>query len=282
MAEIIRAYDNGNRPIIDGRGLLGLTYFNLLRLDAGAETALAVPGFETVYVVLSGNCDIRAGDRTFEGVGRRADLWSGKADSVYAGLAPVDIRANADGTEIAVAGGRWETPFDPFRVPPEEVDLVEVGSNETKTRRRIYHILGHNAAGRAGNLLVSELYADEGCWSGYPPHKHDEAQGEEETPFEEAYHYRFRPESGFGAQIVFQSDGASEAFMTRNGDTILLDRGYHPTVTSPGHEEYIFTILVGKQGRSLVQYFHDDHRHLMDRFPGVAQMREKFRQPEKS
>jgi len=279
VAEIIRAHDNNNLPIIDGTGLLGLTYFNVLRLHAEEETTLAVPGFETVYVVLSGNCDIQAGNKTFKNIGQRKDLWSGKADSVYTGLAPAAVRANVDDTEIAVAGGRCEAPFDPFRISPEEVDLVEVGSNETKTRRRIYHILGHNAAGRAGNLLVSELYADEGCWSGYPPHKHDEAQGAEETPFEEAYYYRFRPETGFGAQIVFYPNGAPEAFMTRNGDTILLDRGYHPTVTSPGHDEYIFTILVGKEGRSLVQFFHEDHRHLMDRFPGVAKMREKFRQP---
>ena len=51
--------------------------------------------------------------------------------------------------------------------------------------------------------------------------------------------------------------------MTRHGDTFLLDRGYHPTVTSPGHEEYIFTILVGKSQRGLVQHFKEDYHYLM-------------------
>ena len=41
--------------------------------------------------------------------------------------------------------------------------------------------------------------------------------------------------------------------MTREGDTFCFDSGYHPTATSPGHAEYIFTILVGKTQRSLVQ-----------------------------
>ena len=59
--------------------------------------------------------------------------------------------------------------------------MVEVGSADTHSRRRIFHILGQNAAGRAGRLLVSELYGDAGCWSGYPPHKHDMERAPEET-----------------------------------------------------------------------------------------------------
>jgi len=65
--------------------------------------------------------------------------------------------------------------------------------------------------------------------------------------------------------------------MTRNGDTVAFDTGFHPTVTSPGHAEYIFTILVGKTQRSLVQHFNAAHRHLMDKIPGIAAMREKFK-----
>ena len=84
--------------------------------------------------------------------------------------------------------------------------MVDVGSPETKSHRRIFHILGHNGAGRSGNLLVSELYADEGCWSGYPPHKHDTDDGEVETAHEEVYHYRFNPPTGFGAQYCYEKD----------------------------------------------------------------------------
>ena len=279
MPAFIRRYDNRNHPIVTERtGVLSLTYFNLVRLARGEEYREAVEGFETVYVVLSGKSDIEVNGQSFPGIGKRPDLWSGQADSVYATTgAIVRVHANQDGTEIAVAGGRCDREFPPFRVTPEEVDMVDVGSAETRSHRRIYHILGHNAAGRAGNLLVSELYADEGCWSGYPPHKHDEERGVEETAFEEMYHYRFLPQTGFGAQLCFQPDGSSQCFMTRNGDTFLLDRGYHPTVTSPGHEGYIFTILVGKHRRSLVQYFTEEHRHLMGKIPGIQDMVDKFK-----
>lgn len=282
---LLRAQDNANRPLVEpGRGRLALSYFNLLRLHAGEAHILAVPGCELVCVVLAGSADITAGGQSFPAVGRRPSIWDGPADSVYAGTAgPVTVRALQEGTEIAVAGSVCAQSFVPFRVAPEEVTMVEVGSAATHSRRRIFHILGQNAAGRAGRLLVSELYADNGCWSGYPPHKHDTERPPEETAFEEIYHYRFRPETGFGAQFCYEEQAGNpeaavpQVVMTRHGDTFLVDRGYHPTVASPGHEGYIFTILVGKHQRSLVQSFEPPHRHLMDKIPGIQAMRDKFK-----
>ena len=278
MQSHIGAYDNGNQPVLDtDNPLVPLIYFNLVRLDAGQEAAISVPGFETMHVVLSGCADARIDGEDFPAVGRRQTIWSGQADSVYAPTgADVRLRALTDGTEVAVAGGRCDRRYAAFRVAPEDVDMVDVGSPETKSRRRIYHILGQNGRGRAGNLLVSELYCDEGCWSGYPPHKHDTAR-DGETAHQEVYHYRFRPETGFGAQYRWVEGEAPQVAMTRHGDTFVIDRGYHPTVTSPGHEEYIFTILVGRDQRSLVQHFHERHAHLMDAIPGIANMREKFK-----
>jgi len=279
MSDLIRQFDNRNQPIIaPNMGILSATYFNLVRLGRGEEYRARVEGVETLYAVLSGNMDLEVNGTVFRDVGRRKDIWSGNADSVYVTTgASVRVRANQDGTEVAVAGGICDRTFSPFRVLPDEVEMVDVGSPETRSRRRIFHLLGQNGLGRAGNLLVSELYCDDGCWSGYPPHKHDEDRRTAETAHEEMYHYRFRPESGFGAQLCFQPDGSSQCFMTRNGDTFLLDRGYHPTVTSPGHEEYIFTILVGKQRRGLVQHFNEDYDYLMGKIPGIQDMVDKFK-----
>lgn len=280
MPKLIRARDNRHAPIIEaGAGDATLTYFNLLKLHAGEAVTLDVPRCELLCVVLSGRADIAACAQEFKNIGRRHDIWDGPADSVYCGTCPrVTVRALREGTEVAVAGGRCEQPFAPFRITPEEVEMVDVGSKETHSHRRIFHILGQNARGRAGCLLVSELYADDGCWSGYPPHKHDTERPPEETDFEEIYHYRFRPESGFGAQICYGENGTEPvAVMTRHGDTFVIDRGYHPTVTSPGHEGYIFTVLVGRKQRSLVQYFDPTHGHVMGKIPGIQAMRDKFK-----
>jgi 5-deoxy-glucuronate isomerase len=279
MARVIRNYPNENAPIVAGGDeTVPLIYFNLVRLEKGRQYEGHVPGFEVVCVVLSGACTIEVEGQRYDSVGGRDDIWSGKADSVYTGTGrPFRITAETDGVEVALAGGQCGKDFEPFRIPPDEVDMVDVGSNETKSRRRIYHVLGNKHADRAGNLLVSELYADEGCWSGYPPHKHDEDRGDTETAHEELYHFRYRPETGFGGQYWFEDNTDGQCFMMRNGDTFLLDKGFHPTVTSPGHEGYIFTILVGRSQRSLVQHFKEEHQHLMETIPGIAEMRAKFK-----
>jgi 5-deoxy-glucuronate isomerase len=284
MPKQIKAYKNNNEPIIPVQNdILKLTYFNIIKLNNSETYSQKLKDFESVFVILKGNCDIKVNGINFSEVGKRDNIWSGKADSVYAPSdAKVEIKSNRDNTEIAVAGGFCRQDFEPFRITPDEVEMVEVGSLKAHCRREIYHILGHNAKGRAGNLLVSELYADGGCWSGYPPHKHDTDTGKdnqfEETAFEEVYYYKFNPETGFGAQIVYQSNGKTDCYRTQDGDTVIIEGGYHPTVTTPGHREYIFTILVGKTQRSLIQNFHENHRHLMDKIPGIGAMRDKFKQ----
>jgi len=255
-----------------------LCTFRLLRPQDGESLVITEPGHELALVVLSGQADIVVGSEEFLSVGARENIWCGQADSVYAGTgSTIRVTARKPNTEVAVAGAKSHESFPPFRITPEEVECVDVGSVETHTRRRIFHILGHNGAGRCSRLLVSELYADPGCWSGYPPHKHDTESPPEETDFQEIYHYRFRPETGFGAQFCYQPEGEAQVVMTRNGDTFLVDKGHHPTATSPGHEGYIFTILVGKHQRSLIQYFDPAHTHLMAGIPGLQAMRDKFK-----
>jgi 5-deoxy-glucuronate isomerase len=257
---------------------LDLIYFDLVTLPANGQDTRRLPMHESLYVVLSGQVDIEVDDIKFEAVGRRADIWGGDADSVYAPVgANVRISARGAAAEVAIAGGLCDTRYFAFRITPDEVDAVNVGSSDTHSQRQIVHLLGQRQNGRCGNLLVSELYAGEGCWSGYPPHKHDTEDGDVETRHEELYHYRFQPETGFGSQITYDDDGPVKILMTRNGDTFLLDRGYHPTVTSPGHRGYIFTILVGKHRRGLIQRFDPAHQHLTKTIPGIDAMRDKFK-----
>ena len=279
MPSVIRCYDNKNQPLIDRKNkLLKRTYFNILRLKKGQTFELKLPGFETVCVVLSGSADIISAGVKFGAVGKRKNIWDGRADSVYVPSgAEAKVTCRTAAAEIAIAGGKCDKVYEPFRVKPEEEIEVEVGSLATHSRRRIQHILGKNAEGRNGNLLVSELYADPGCWSGYPPHKHDTDDGKKETAFEEVYHFRFNPANGFGAEIIYQPDGKEDLYLTRNGDTVLIDKGYHPTVTSPGHAEYVFTILVGHTTRSLVQNFKEEYRYLTKVIPGVKGMVDNFK-----
>jgi len=69
---------------------------------------------------------------------------------------------------------------------------------------------------------VSELYCDHGCWSGYPPHKHDEDHGKTETAHEELYHYRFRPRR-FWRPALLPAGRLLAMLHDAERDTFLLD-----------------------------------------------------------
>lgn len=280
MAKLIRAAESRGGPVVEpGSGTLTLSYFNLLRLEAGQARTVEAPECELACIVLTGRADIAACAQEFRNVGRRMDLWDGPVDSVYCGTCPrVTIRAARDGTEVAVAGGLCEQPYAPFRISPDEVEITEVGSRETHTHRRHHSILGAGAAGRVGRLLLQEVFVDEGCWLGFPPHKHDQQQPPEEADFEEIYHFRFRPAGGFAAQFCYDGDGmAPIAEKVQQGDTFLIDRGYHPTAFSPGYDGYVLRVLVGRQQRIFTPKFDPAHRHLVDRIPGAADVEERFR-----
>lgn len=281
MPLFIRAYDNNNEPLVGvNHYVLPRTYFNIVNLKKGGTFFSQVPGYETCWVLAGGTCDINVNGEEFANVGKRASVWeSQRADAVYAPAgASVNVTAKSD-ARIYVAGALCAKAFKPFRVTPDEVRPVEVGSVETHSRRVINHILGAKDEGRTGNLLVSELYADPGCWAGYPPHKHGEdiplGGGKwRETGFEEIYHFEYNPHNGFGAQFDYYPGAMQErnVWMTRSGDTFCISGGYHPGVTSPGHAEYIFTILVGHTQHSLVQNFDPEYAHLASELPGVKDM----------
>ena len=169
--------------------------------------------------------------------------------------------------------------LEPFLVLKEELDVVQYGSDDTKTHRKIKHILGAKHHDQVGRLLVNELYTvGAGGWSGFPPHKHDTDDLPQETRHDEVYNYRFKPGHGFGVQIM-QSEDEKEGhgYQLFNGSTIAINKGYHPCVVAPGYEMYYFTILVGLSQRSLIQSFQKTHAYQLETIPGIKDMIAKYK-----
>lgn len=279
-------FDNANRPIVGiDDPVTPLCYFNRVVLRAGETFDSTVPGYETCLVPATGTIDVSVGDWEAKGIGERGtDVWDGEPMGVYVPLgATATMRAVTD-TEVFVAGAKFDEVFDPFAVRPGDIDPVQYGSDDTKTHRKIKHILGQTPPGRVGRLLVSELYTvGAGGWSGFPPHKHDTdrrgADGELiETRHDEVYNFRFRPGHGFGMQLLQREDGVlGEAFHIVDGSTFQIDKGYHPCVAAPGYEMYYFTILAGQSQRSLVQFFQPTHAYQVETIPGIKDMVAKFK-----
>jgi 5-deoxy-glucuronate isomerase len=281
----IPAYDNHNLAIVgDDDAEVPLAYFNIVRLKRGESFVSTVPGYETCLVPAHGTIDVQVeadgiDSKSFEAVGGRASVWDGQPSAVYVPVgASARIVCRSDTTETFVAGARFDQAFEAFVVRPEHIDPVQYGSDDTKTHRKIKHILGQKPPGRVGRLLVSELFTvGAGGWSGYPPHKHDSDRLPDETHHNEIYNFRFRPENGFGLQLL-QTDGDEfgDAFHIRNASTLKIAGGYHPCVAAPGHEMYYFTILAGSSQRPLRQFFQPTYAYQVETIPGIKDMIAKF------
>jgi len=278
----IAPYDNRNKPIVDiDDGTVPLNYFNIVKLAKGQSFTYQVPGYETSIVPATGSVDVNVEGVTFEKLGGRGvDVWDGEPEGVYVPSgAKVEMVCVSDETEVFVAGARYEKVLEPFDVRSDALDLVQYGSDDTKTHRKIKHILGQKQANKVGRLLVSELFTvGAGGWSGFPSHKHDTDRLPDETRHDETYNFRFRPNHGSGVQMLQREDGKSgDAYHIVDGSTICLDNGYHPCCALPGYEMYYFTILGGLSQRSLVQYFQPSHAYQIETIPGIKDMIAKFK-----
>ncbi len=275
-------FDNRNKPIIDvDDGRVPLNYFNIVRLTRGQGFEYAVPRYETGIVPATGTVDVDVEGETYEDIGQRGvDVWDGEPEGVYVPTgARTRIVCKSESAEVFVAGARFDDVLVPFAVRAADIDKIQYGSDDTKTHRKIKHILGTKYRDRVGRLLVSELFTvGQGGWSGFPPHKHDTDRLPLETRHDETYNFRFRPNHGFGMQLVQRRDGqVGEAYHIVDGSTVVLDRGYHPCVAAPGYEMYYFTILGGLSQRSLVQFFQPTHAYQVETIPGIKDMIAKFK-----
>jgi 5-deoxy-glucuronate isomerase len=278
----IPPFDNRNAPIIDtGDARVPLNYFNIVKLSLGQSFAYQVPGYETCIVPATGTLDTEVEGLALGPLGNRGrDVWDGEPEGAYV---PEGGRARivclSATAEVFIAGARHTGVLQPFAVRAGDIDVVQYGSDDTKTHRKIKHILGAKHRDRVGRLLVSELFTvGAGGWSGFPPHKHDTDRLPLETRHDETYNFRFRPAHGFGLQLVQREDGAiGDAYHIVNGSTLVLDKGYHPCVAAPGYEMYYFTILGGLSQRPLVQFFQPAHAYQVETIPGIKDMIAKFK-----
>ena len=276
----IAPFDNQNNPIVDmDDSTVPLNYFNIVKLKKDQVFTYQVPGYETCIVPATGSIDVEVEGVAFADLGGRgADVWDREPQGVYVPVgAKVTLVCTSEATETFIAGARYDTVLEPFDV--REHDLVQYGSDDTKTHRKIKHILGQKQHDKVGRILVSELFTvGHGGWSGFPSHKHDTNRMPDETRHDETYNFRFKPNHGSGLQMLQREDGKpGDAYHIVDGSTICIDNGYHPCAVLPGYEMYYFTILGGLTQRSLVQYFQPSHAYQIETIPGIKDMIAKFK-----
>ncbi len=240
-------------------GSAGWTYvgFEALRLSAGQEAVRDTGDRELCVVVVAGRADVLSGHGEWTGLGGRATPFAGMTDAAY--LPPgstVTVRGGEGGAEVglcfapAPGGGAQARVLPGDRIAPE-------ARGSGQTAREIHEIL--MGGEEAESLLVCEVQTPAGNWSSYPPHKHERDALPEESLLEETYYHRVEPSQGFAVQRVYTDDRSlDEAITARDGDVVLVPRGYHPVGVPPGYRSYYLNVMAGPKR---AWQFHNDPDH---------------------
>jgi 5-deoxy-glucuronate isomerase len=214
-----------------------------VRLAPGETHSATTASRELGIVVLGGTTGIQAGGATFAALGRRADVFGGRASALY--LPPHTdfsiVGASEGPAQVALCYAECEEGGPITRIDPEDVVSRAVG--RSNWARRVEDVFAKAPASR---LLLGETYNVPGGWSSYPPHKHDTDVPGREVVLEEIYHYRISPSQGFGVQCVYQGGEAEDqAFVVKDGDSVVIPGGYHPVVAAPGYSLCYLWVLAG-------------------------------------
>jgi len=231
--------------------------FGLASLAAGDDWPLATGRCEWTVVVLSGS--IRAyvaeAELTTGPLGSRAGVFDGPASAVYLPPGAEGHIEAVTPARLAVAQALSDEGAEPTVITPDQVRPKTVGAQNWE--REVHDIVDERLP--AGRLLVGETFNRPGCWSSYPPHRHDEDRPPVEANLEEIYFFQVDPPQGFGFQRVYTDDrDLDESYAVEHGDVVVLPRGYHPVAAAPGYRVYYLWLMAGT-GRTMRPF--DDPAH---------------------
>jgi 5-deoxy-glucuronate isomerase len=127
-------------------------------------------------------------------------------------------------------------------------DLKPIESGGPSYRRKVFTAIGEKDP--ANRFIAGFVEGESGNWTSFPPHKHDGKP--------EVYIY-YGMGRKFGIQVV--ADSEERAFVVRDGDAIVFERGYHPNVAAPTvGMNFIWIISADPKDRNLSVDFHPDYK----------------------
>ena len=209
--------------------------FEAFQLSPGMRLEDNSGNTETCVVLLAGQANIFTQRESWRGLGSRSSVFDRQAPfAVY--LPPrerVVVEAETD-VELAVCRAPANGKYPVQLIRPE--DCRHETRGERTNRRHVCNILFDNA--EAERLLVCEVWTPGGNWSSYPPHKHDDDRGAQESRLEETYYHRIDPPQGFAFQRVYTDDRSLD-------ETMLVPEGYHPVGAPHGYDLYYLNVMAG-------------------------------------
>ncbi|GGT64919.1 MULTISPECIES: 5-deoxy-glucuronate isomerase [Actinomadura] len=213
----------------------------VLELPEGGSHEFDTGEFETIVLPLAGSCAVQCDGERFELEGRD-DVFARVSDFAYV---PRDARVTIRGRgRFALAGARCERRLAPRYGPAEKVPVELRGAGSAS--RQVNNFGTPEGFPFAEKLIACEVLTPAGCWSSFPPHKHDE-QTPDEAVLEEIYYFEVARD-GMAYQRVYGSPGRPIDVLAevRSGDAVLIPHGWHgPSMAPPGHDLYYLNVMAG-------------------------------------
>jgi 5-deoxy-glucuronate isomerase len=232
--------------------------FEVVKLARQEPLARDTGDREACFVWLGGTGAVIAGQERWARVGKRKNVFDGPPQAVYAPPGTsVRITAGPRGAEIAIGWAPATRGSAPARLL---ADATVEQRGEGAAERTIHQILMEDR--EAQRLLVTEVLTPAGHWSSYPPHKHDVDDPPNETALEEIYYFRMKDPRGFALQRLYTADRSlDENLAVRDGDLVLVPRGYHTVSAAPGYDAYYLNVMAGPR-REWKITFDPDHERM--------------------
>jgi 5-deoxy-glucuronate isomerase len=192
---------------------------------------------ETGLVCLNGAAKISTGGQTIE---------LSRYDALYIPRdSQIEVNANSDdGCDLAEVSAPVTK-----RYPVQFVAYADVRKNpklhliagQPPAQRDMNVLIGSNV--QAGRIMFGVTFSRPGNWTSWPPHEHSRM-------LEEAYLYIDMPAPSFGVQFVYTDPNNPELVqVVREGDCVLMPKGYHPNVAAPGGQiNFLWMMAAVREG----------------------------------
>jgi 5-deoxy-glucuronate isomerase len=198
-----------------------LHYGRIILAGGAAPLGFGTETLETGLVALGGSARVTAAGRSFE---------MGPYDALYLPRdTAVDVRPGPTGCDLAEIAAPVERSYPLQFVAWADVQKdagLHFKAGAPPCERVLNILIGKNV--EAGRILCGVTFSSPGNWTSWPPHEHAKM-------LEEAYLYIDMPAPAWGIQLVYTNPKEPElAVVVREGDVVLMPRGYHPNVSAPG------------------------------------------------
>lgn len=211
-------------------------FYGRIILDAGdAPIAFETAGHETGLICLNGSGKVTTHGQTFA---------MNRYDALYV---PRDsqVEVSSDGDfDLAELSSPVENQY-----PLQFVSFAEIRKDpalhftagKPPTERDLNVLFGKNI--KAGRIMAGVTFSSPGNWTSFPPHEHHHM-------LEEAYLYVDMPAPAFGIQMVYTNFEEPELVqVVREGDVVLMPKGYHPNVGAPGGQiNFLWMMAANREG----------------------------------